>query len=91
MRRLRQVLGLSLVLVAGGVVVAALAQQIRRPAAARTWEGRVLGIPYDFRPATLTRLRDRWWNPDDPRVFTPKTFGVGWDLNVHRIIRFVAG
>lgn len=90
MRRRRSLFGRGLGLAAGVVVAAALAQQLRRPPAARTWEGRVLGVPYDFRPPTLSRLRARWWNPDDPRVFTPRTFGVGWDLNIYRLTHLVA-
>ncbi len=90
MRRRRSFLGRSLGLATVALVAAALAQQLRRPAAARTWEGRVLGVPYDFRPPTLARLRARWWNPADPRVCTPRTFGVGWDLNVYCLTRLVA-
>ncbi|MDY6793824.1 MAG: DUF5808 domain-containing protein [Actinomycetota bacterium] len=43
--------------------------------------GKVLGIPYDFRSPTLSRLRERLWNPDDSRIFTPRFYGVGWSLN----------
>ena len=25
------------------------------------------------------------WNPEDERVFPPKYFGVGWDLNLHAV------
>jgi len=33
------------------------------------------GLPYDFRRPTAARIRARAWNPDDPRILTPKTFG----------------
>ena len=36
---------------------------------------RLLGLPYDLRRPTSTRLRSRAWNPDDPHILTPKTFG----------------
>lgn len=44
--------------------------------------GKMLGVPYDFRRPTLARIRERMWNPDDPRVVTPRVFGVGWTLNL---------
>ena len=49
-------------------------------------QGRVAGVPYDLRRPTLAKLRSRWWNPADARVFTPKTFGVGWDVNLYRVV-----
>ncbi|MGZ4338749.1 MAG: DUF5808 domain-containing protein [Gaiellaceae bacterium] len=48
--------------------------------------GRFLGIPYDWRRPTAARVKSRWWNPDDPRVLTPKAFGWGWDLNFARLL-----
>lgn len=44
-------------------------------------QGRLLGMPYDFRGPGAGRLTDRIWNPDDPRVWMPRTFGLGWTLN----------
>jgi len=49
-------------------------------------QGRIAGIPYDFRRPTVSKLRSRWWNAEDPRVFTPKTFGLGWDINLYRLV-----
>jgi hypothetical protein len=43
--------------------------------------GRKLGIPYDFRLPTPGRIKERMWNPDDPRVFTPRVYGAGWTIN----------
>lgn len=43
--------------------------------------GSVLGVPYDVRVPTSERVAERWWNPRDPRLFVPRVFGVGWDLN----------
>jgi len=51
--------------------------------------GLFLGIPYDWRAPTWARVRARWWNPDDPRVLTPKVFGWGFDLNLYRVARFL--
>lgn len=47
--------------------------------------GRFLRVPYDFRFPTLQRFRERFWNPDDPRIFTPHFFGVGWSVNVYQV------
>jgi Family of unknown function (DUF5808) len=49
--------------------------------------GRFLGVPYDWRRPTVARVKQRWWNPDDPRLFTPKSWGWGFDLNLARLLR----
>jgi hypothetical protein len=69
------------------VAVAAVLDQLKRPAAERTWHGDVFGIPYDFRFPTAGRIRRAWWNPADPRLFVPRAFGVGWDVNLHRLMQ----
>ena len=72
-------------LVAIGLVLAAVAQEAAKPRAERTWRGRVLGfVPYDFNPPTWQRVREAYWNPDDPRLFTDRVLGVGWAINLHR-------
>lgn len=27
------------------------------------------------------------WNKEDDRVFPPKQFGIGWDINFHALIK----
>jgi hypothetical protein len=49
--------------------------------------GTFLGMPYDWRPPTWARVKERWWNPADRRVFTPKTYGWGYDLNLYELGR----
>jgi hypothetical protein len=44
-------------------------------------QGRIFGMPYDFRGANATRLAERMWNPADPRIFMPRLFGIGWTFN----------
>ena len=45
--------------------------------------GKILGlIPYDVRYPSLTRLRERLWNPRDGRFLVPTFFGVGWTVNL---------
>ncbi len=48
--------------------------------------GRFLGVPYDWRRPTLERVKSRWWNLDDPRLFTPKAYGWGYDINLARLL-----
>jgi hypothetical protein len=43
--------------------------------------GRILGVPYDYRP-TPSRIGSRIWNPRDPRVFMPHLMGIGWTVNL---------
>jgi len=43
--------------------------------------GKMLGIPYDFRRPTLAKLKSHYWNPEDERIFIPRAFGFGWDIN----------
>ena len=49
--------------------------------------GKFLGVPFEFRVPAVNRVRKRWWNPEDPRIFTPHVFGVGWSLNVSQVQR----
>ena len=49
-------------------------------------QGRLAGLPYDFRAPTRSRIRARAWNPDDPRVFTPKAFGWGLGINWYWLV-----
>lgn len=65
-----------------GLIGAALYEQLRRPAHERTWTGRIGPVPYDFRPPTLDRARERLWNPNDPSLLTPTVWGVGWSINL---------
>jgi hypothetical protein len=49
--------------------------------------GKFLGVGYDWRRPTVARAKSRWWNRDDRRIFTPKTYGWGYDLNLAEIAR----
>jgi len=48
-------------------------------------QGKILGIPYDFRKATYKRMKERMWNPADERMITPRTSGVGWTINLYQL------
>ena len=67
------------------MVISALVQELSKPAAERTWQGKVWRfVPYDFRVPTWARLRQSIWAPEDPHLFPDRAFGVGWSFNVGR-------
>jgi len=68
---------------------AAVIQELSQPQEQRTWHGTVFGIPYDFRVPTFERIKESMWNPEDERLFTPRPFGVGWSLNIARLLQMV--
>lgn len=53
----------------------------------KTRQGTWLGIPYDWRRPTRQRVRRRWWNRDDHRIFTPKLMGWGYGINLAEVAR----
>ena len=61
----------------------ALYQELKKPAAERTWHGKVAGIvPYDFRVPTIERIRESYWAPESDVLFTEKVVGIGWSVNL---------
>jgi hypothetical protein len=71
-----------------GALALAIAQELAKPKAERTWHGKVLGVvPYDLRPPTIDRLKASLWNPEDPGVITSQAFGVGWSVNAYPLAR----
>lgn len=69
------------------LIGAALATELRKPAEERTWHGRIADrVPYDLRPPTLARVHERLWNPADRRILVPTVFGVGWTVNLGRLL-----
>jgi hypothetical protein len=75
-----------------GLAVAAVVKELRLPPGERTWHGSVAGfVPYDFRAPTLERARERLWSPESPRLLVPRVFGVGWTVNVGRVVALLRG
>ncbi|WP_020577224.1 hypothetical protein [Actinopolymorpha alba] len=74
----------------GGLLVASVIRELRRPATDRSWHGTVAGVPYDYRPPTVDRLRATWWAPEDDRIVQRTAYGLGWDLNVGRVVRLAS-
>jgi hypothetical protein len=79
----RNIIGFTLLLLFVG---AAIVQQLRRPPEERTWNGKIAGIPYDFRLPTVERIRDTFWNKHTSKIFLPQVFGIGWSINLYPII-----
>lgn len=69
-------------------VVGAVWTELRKPPAQRTWNGKLLGvIPYDFRMPSIESLRQAYWNPASPKIFSPRPLGVGWAINIPTLLR----
>ncbi len=69
-------------------VAGAVYTELRKPPADRTWHGKLLGVvPYDFRLPTIERLRQAYWNPRSPKLFTDRPLGVGWAINIPTALR----
>jgi hypothetical protein len=49
-------------------------------------QGTFLGMPMNWEWDIQKMLRN-YWNPEDDRVFLPKVFGIGWDVNGHALLR----
>src|SRR5258708_7781180 len=91
MRSLRGIRRLARV-VTLGLVVAAVATELSKPAAERTWQGKGFGaVPYDFRPPTWQRIREAYWNPESDRLFSDRVFGVGWAINLYQAKTLMEG
>lgn len=49
-------------------------------------DGKFLGMPARWERQNIFK---NIWNRDDDRIFPPKYFGVGWDLNFHALLKKV--
>ena len=67
------------------ITLAAVCQELEKPAEERRWHGKVGFIPYDFRPPTVSRIKELCWNPDDSRIFTASLWGIGWAINFYAL------
>ena len=69
-------------------VAGAVYTELRKAPEERTWNGKLLGvIPYDFRLPSLEGLRQAYWNPRSPKLFTARPLGVGWAVNIPTLLR----
>lgn len=69
----------------GGVVVglaaAAVGQELAKSPAERTWQGKVAGVPYNFRLAEWSDIAQEYWNPQSDSIVQPHVIGLGWGIN----------
>ncbi|MDY5148956.1 hypothetical protein DDD64_07655 [Actinotignum sanguinis] len=42
----------------------------------------VFGIPASLEALRCREARSRWFEPENPRIFVPRSFGIGWDINM---------
>ena len=84
-RGLRDLIGAT----ALALLAAAVVRELSIPRDDRTWHGRMMGVPYDLRRPTWRRVQESWWDPQDPRLVTPRVLGVGWSLNLGRMAALV--
>ncbi|GAA1979430.1 hypothetical protein GCM10009718_15280 [Isoptericola halotolerans] len=72
------------------LVVAAVTKELQKDPEDREWHGTVAGfVPYEFRVPTLQRIKERVWDPAGEHFLSPHVFGVGWTVNVGRIVAVV--
>jgi hypothetical protein len=70
------------------MVISALVQEMSKPAAERTWQGKVWRfVPYDFRMPTWERFRQSVWAPEDPHLFPDRVFGGRMELQCWPCVR----
>jgi len=91
MIRIRRTVRITLSLIVTILVGAAIQEQLHLPPEERTWQGRILGIPYDFRWPTIERIREKVWNKNTSHILTPHLFGVGWSINFYPLLHSKAG
>lgn len=85
-RKIGRVMGIATAVLAASAVV----EQLRLPSSERTWHGKIAGVPYDFRRPSLDRFQKAWWNPENPSLFTARAYGVGWAVNLHRLLQLAS-
>ncbi|MFC1951819.1 hypothetical protein ACFLYI_02105 [Chloroflexota bacterium] len=69
------------------LTLAAILQELETPTEERKWHGKIANfIPYDFRLPTIERLKEVYWNPYERRVLAPEVFGIGWTINLYRLL-----
>jgi hypothetical protein len=72
--------------VVAGLTVAAVVTELRKPPEEREWHGKIADfVPYDLRPPTAAKLRERIWDVDNPNLIVPHAFGIGWTINFGRL------
>ena len=50
-------------------------------------QGKLLGLPFDWRKPTKAKVKSRAWDPENPKLFVPKAYGWGYSINFARLLR----
>ncbi len=69
-----------------GLTAAAIGQELAKEPAERTWQGKVAGVPYNFRLNDWGDIAREYWNPESDRILTPHAIGIGWGINFAALI-----
>ena len=72
-----------------GLTAAAIGQELAKEPAERTWQGKVAGVPYNFRLNDWSDIAREYWNPQSDRILTPHAIGIGWGVNLAAVVRRV--
>ena len=73
--------------VVAGLTAAAIGQELAREPEERTWQGRVAGVPYNFRFGEWGAIANEYWNPESDRILAPHAIGLGWGINFAALAR----
>lgn len=73
--------------VVAGLTAAAIGQELAQQPEARTWKGRVAGVPYNFHIPEWSAIAGEYWNPESDRILSPHAIGLGWGVNVAALVR----
>ena len=72
-----------------GLTAAAIGQELAKELAERTWQGKVAGVPYNFRLNDWSDIAREYWDPESDRILTPHAIGIGWGINFAALTRRV--
>jgi hypothetical protein len=64
-----------------GLAYAAISKELEKPPEARTWQGTIGVVPYNFRFSEWGDLVREYWNPESDQILSPKAIGIGWGIN----------
>lgn len=68
------------------LVTLAIKEQLNLPEEQRTWQGKVLGVPYNFRIPSKENIRSAYWNTETSQIIVPRPFGMGWTVNFYPLV-----
>jgi hypothetical protein len=70
-----------------GLSAAAIGQELAKEPEARTWKGKVAGVPYNFNLPEWGAVAGEYWNPASDQILAPHALGLGWGINFAALAR----